>query len=410
MSEVDCWHLTLTGKSPMRILIVLRYFYCPSLPVGGAERQALKLAERLIEKGVTVTIVTGLWEWGQPRREKINGVPVHRIFTGWGMFNIRGLRKFGQYFYLLTLFLYLLRHRNEYDLIHSHSARFGASIAVQAGQLVHKRTLIRAMSSGGWGDVTTVREERSIRGTRWMLRKLGETECAIALNEQVIHELVEIGVKPERIVCIPNGVETDRVEPRTDYRLGQPATVTFVGRLHPKKGVDTLLQAWQRVQKDMPQLAWRLRLVGTGRLAKEMEAMAQRLSIDQTVEFCGQVDDPFPLLRQSDVFVLPSMSEGMSNALLEAMAHGLPCVVSDIAGNNEVIQHEQNGLLVRVNDEQDLACAIVRLAADQALRARLGQEALRAVENGYSIGSVTDRYVDLYTHLLHSGETTTHVS
>jgi glycosyltransferase involved in cell wall biosynthesis len=391
----------------MRILIVLRYFYCPSRPVGGAERQALKLAERLIGKGVAVTIVTGLWDWGQPRREKINGVPVHRNFTGWGMFNIRGLRKFGQYLYLLTLFLYLLRHRNDYDLIHSHSARFGASMVVQASKLVHKKALVRAMSSGAWGDITTLREERSIRGTRWMLRKLGETDCAVALNEQVIRELVEIGVKPEKIVRIPNGVEIDRVKPRTDYLLGQPVTVIFVGRFHPKKGVDTLLLAWQKVQKDMPQLAWRLRLVGKGGLEQEMEAMARRLSIDQTVEFCGQVDDPFPLLRQSDIFVLPSSAEGMSNALLEAMAHGLPCIVTDIAGNNEVIQHEQNGLLVRPNDERDLAHAIARLAADQALRERLGLGALRAVENGYSIDSVADRYIALYAGSSHSEGTTT---
>jgi glycosyltransferase involved in cell wall biosynthesis len=384
----------------MRILIILRYFYCPSIPVGGAERQALKLAERLIGKGVAVTIVTGLWDWGQPRREKINGVPVHRHFTGWGMFNVRGLRKFGQYLYLLSLFLYLLLHRNEYDLIHSHSARFGASMVVQAGKLLHKKTLVRSMSSGAWGDVTTVREERSIRGTRWMLHKLGEADCAVALNEQVIRELVEIGVKPERVVRIPNGVETDQVKPKADYRLGSAVKVIFVGRLHPKKGVDTLLLAWQRVTRELPQLAWRLRLVGKGGLGYEMEASARQLSVDQTVEFCGQVDHPFPLLRQSDIFVLPSRSEGMSNALLEAMAHGLPCIVSDIAGNDEVIQHERNGLLVKLDDEQDLARAIARLATDHALRERLGREALRTVEESYSIDSVADRYMALYTDLL----------
>ena len=384
----------------MRILIVIGHFYCPSLPIGGGERQVLKLAKRLIERGATVRIITGQWDWGQPRREKIDGIPVHRNFTMWGMFNIKGLRKFGKYSYLLSLFLYLLRHRNEYDLIHSQSARTGAAMAVQAGKVLQKKTLIRAMSSGAWGDVTALRNERSVLGSGWMLNKLREADCAIALNKQVIRELGEIGISPGRIVCLPNGVETDLVRPKTDYTLESTVTVTFVGRLHPKKGVDTLLLAWQRVQKALPQLTWRLRLVGSGGIKGEMEAMARQLSVDQTVEFLGQVDDPFPLLRQSDVFVLPSRSEGMSNALLEAMAHGLPCIVTDIAGNNEVIEHEQNGLLVRLDDEEDLAGAITRLTMDQALRERLGRRALGTVEENYSIDSVTDRYMALYAGLL----------
>jgi hypothetical protein len=135
----------------MRVVLVLRDFYCASLPIGGAEMQALRLARKLIEHGVSVTIATGQWDWGQPRREQIQGVPVHRHFTAWGILDVRGLRRVRQYLYLLTLFLYLVRHSNEYDLIHCHSAMFGAAVASLTGRLLHKRTLVRAMASGPWG-------------------------------------------------------------------------------------------------------------------------------------------------------------------------------------------------------------------------------------------------------------------
>ncbi len=392
----------------MRVLIVLRYFYCPSQPIGGAERQALKLAQRLIERGVDVTVLSGQWEWGQPGREVIGGVPVRRHFTAWGMFNLRGLGRVSQYLYMLTLFLYLLGHRNEYDFIHCHSAMFSAPIVALAGRVLHKRTLVRAMASGVWGDIKRLREGEggSIWGTRWMLRQLKDADAIVALNPQVIAELQEVGVSPERIVYIPNGVEVERIRPRTDYGVGGTVDLIFVGRLHPQKGVDTLLKAFQLVceREAYSHLSWRLRLVGMGSRTRraQFEALAEQLLGDSAncVEFVGQVDDPFPFLAASDIFILPSRSEGMSNALLEAMAHGLPCIATDIPGNSDIITPEKDGLLVRLDDPQDLAAAIGRLVTDQGLRERLGRGAARTVAERYSIAGTADRYVALYTALL----------
>jgi len=94
------------------------------------------------------------------------------------------------------------------------------------------------------------------------------------------------------------------------------------------------------------------------------------------------------------------LSEGMSNALLEAMAHALPCIATDIPGNNNLVTHGENGLLVQLDDVQGLASAIVSLARDQELRERLGQEAIRTAKDKYSLDSVAGQYMTLYANLL----------
>ena len=384
----------------MRVLLVLRYFYCPSMDIGGAERQALRLAQALQEKGVSVTVAAGLWDWGQPRRETIQGVPVHRHFTAWGMWNIRGLRRFGQYLYLLSLFLYLVRHRAAYDVIHCQSAMFEASVVAVAGRWLHKPTLVRSMASGAWGDFRMVRQDRTIRGTSWMLRQVRRADAVVALNPQVADEMVALGVAKEKIRSIPNGVDVPSGRHGRDYALGNPIVVTFVGRLHPQKDAATLVRACGLLLQERPDLSWRLKLAGTGPLAGYLKRLAEELSISRQVEFLGHVNDVDALLEQSDLFVLPSLSEGISNALLEAMAHGLPCIVTDIPGNNDVIRDGENGVLVQVEDVVGLAQAVLAVVENAAWREKLGEEARQTVETRYSLTAVADQYMRLYESLL----------
>jgi glycosyltransferase involved in cell wall biosynthesis len=384
----------------MRVLIVLREFYCHSFPVGGAERQALKLAGELKRLGVPVTIVTGLWEWSQPHCEIIQGIPVDRHFSAWGMFGIKGLRKFGFYSYMLSLFLYLLWHRNEYDIIHCHSALVESCIGVLVGHWLNKPTLIRPMASGVFGDFKRMREGGSFWNHDWLVRQLRRTNAIVALNPQIADEMVALGITKDRIIFIPNGVEIEPAPHQRSYTQHEPMRIAFVGRLHPQKSIDTLVNALGYLEQESPDLSWRLQLAGTGPSRPELQAMANDLGIGHCVEFMGHIDCVDTLLEQCDCFVLPSLSEGMSNALLEAMALGLPCIATDIAGNNNLIQHQRNGWLVSPNDDKALAEAIVALATNEGLRQRLGQEALKTVQDNYSLHSVAQQYADLYADLL----------
>ena len=383
-----------------RILVVLEYFYTVERPIGGAERQIGKLAAELIAQGLEVTIVTGRWRWAEPCRETRNGVPVRRVFCAWGMFDIRGLRKFGHYLYLASLFFYLLWRHRRYDFIHCHSAMSSAYVVAKAGKLLRKKTLARPMASGPkWGDIGRMKSGEFLKGGTRLLAGLKEVDYVIALNADVITELRELGIEEQKIVPMPNGVEVSGIASKEEYSA-DPVTITFVGRMHPQKGVETLLAAFEELANSEGIAGIRLQFVGQGPLESELEGRVRERGLADSVSFLGEVSDVFPVLYASDVFALPSRAEGMSNALLEAMTCGLPCVVSDIPANSGVVEHERNGLLAAVDDPAAWTAALSRLIQDETLRRQLGSAAVKTVLENYSISAVAERYGALYERAL----------
>ena len=166
-------------------------------------------------------------------------------------------------------------------------------------------------------------------------------------------------------------------------------TVITVGRLVEQKGIDVLIAAWAKVAAALPN--WRLALVGGGPLVGALKAQARKLDIDDSIDWIGHVSDPFPLLRGAKVFVMTSRFEGTPNALLEAMACGLPAVVSDASpGPCELVGtgDDASGMIVPVEDAGATAEAIIRLARDETLRRRFGlaaRERARAHDANHAI-------------------------
>ena len=386
----------------VRVLMVVRLFH----PwVGGTERQAHKLARALIERGVDVRIVTGRWFRGTARSERIDGVPVVRNHTLWEGFGIRGLRKFGGYLYIVTLLAHLWRHRDSYDLIHVHGLNYHTFAAVLAGRRLGRPVVTKLANSGPASDILKMRENRQLALARFMLPTALRSDRFVALNPAVVAELTAAGVPADRINMLPNGVDT-RHAARNDHRLHDPACVLFVGRLHPQKGLDTLLHAFAALlhRSGHPVV---LRIVGNGPLQATLVTLAEQLGISAAVEFAGQRNDIAGELDRADIFVLPSRAEGLSNALLEAMAAGLPVVVSDIPGNRDMVDHDHTGLVAPVDDAVELAEALQRLLRDARLRMDLGSAARRNTQRTYGLDGVAARYEDLYLTLLNGASAPT---
>ncbi len=388
------WQLKAAADHTPRVMMVVRLFY----PwIGGTERQAHKLARKLLEKQVAVELVTGWWFRGSPAQETLDGIPVQRNFTLWEFLGIKGLRKFGGYLYILTLLWHLWRRRTDYDVIHVHGLNYHTFTAVLAGRLLNKKVISKLANSGHASDINKMREDRQLALARFMLPTALKCDRFVALNEKVVDELTAVHIPNSRIIELPNGVETDAILAKTSYDLHTPARLIFVGRLHPQKGLDTLLHAVRQLT-ERHEIC--LHLLGDGPLKAELAALAKQLGIAERVLFHGQTDDVLGHLQEADLFVLPSRAEGLSNALLEAMSCGLPVVVSAIPGNVDVIEHNQNGLRFTVDDPGALAQNLASLLTNANQRRQLGRQARQTVEHRYSLSAVADQYIDLYQNLM----------
>jgi glycogen(starch) synthase len=389
--------LSRRPDASFRVVMVVRLFF-PS--IGGTERQALKLAKELMKEGVQVEVVTGRWIRGTRKRETIEGVRVFRHHTLWEFFGIRGFRKLGGYLYILTLLWHLWRKRHTYDLIHVHALNYHTFAAVLAGRWLRRPVVTKLANSGSGSDIKKMQMGQQLALSHLMMPLALHSDRFVALNRAGVHELVTAGVPRSRIVQVPNGVEITRRVEHT-YILHDPARLIFVGRLHEQKGLDTLLRSLHELRRLRPAERISLRLVGDGPSKAKLAAIAERLNVSQDSDFLGAREDVPELLKQSDIFVLPSRAEGLSNALLEAMSLGLPIVASNVPGNEGVIEHEHNGLLCTVDDPSSLAAELSRLLDDAELREALGRRARLTVEERYGLPSVARQYIQLYEELLH---------
>jgi glycosyltransferase involved in cell wall biosynthesis len=198
----------------------------------------------------------------------------------------------------------------------------------------------------------------------------------------------------------PSAVNPSAANPSA---TGKPVCLTTIARLDVVKGLRYLLAALVEVRRRWPEAT--LRIYGDGPLRAELPAYAQQLGLDPGAIFAGAFahHDLSAILRRADIFVLPSLSEGLPLVIVEAMAHGCPIVATAVGGVPELIEHEANGLLCAAGDAGQLAQALARLIEDGALRTRLGQEARRTYLAGpFQPATVTAMYVTLYQQVLSS--------
>jgi glycosyltransferase involved in cell wall biosynthesis len=208
------------------------------------------------------------------------------------------------------------------------------------------------------------------------------------------------GLSPDRIVVIPNGVDVARFHPGADRRrdAGGRVTVGTLGNLRSEKGVVDIVHAAVLVRAQCPNV--RFAIVGDGPLRADLERMIRTYGLEQWIELRGGTTDPARALRDLDIFVLASYSEGCSNALLEAMATRLAVVATNVGGNPWLVDDERTGFLVPPADPAGLAKAIVRLVEAPALAAELADRALERVHAEFAVGRMLEELQAFYDRAL----------
>ncbi len=359
--------------------------------VGGAELQLERLVPRLADRGIRTEILTRAVK-GSPRREPIAGSLVRRT-------PLAGESPLASIAYVGAALAHILRRRSSIDLVHAQGALSPATIAL-GGRLLGLPVLVTVLGTGTHGDLARL-ASKPLGGAR--ARLLFRWARFAALSAEAEKELLRHGVAPERILELPNGVDVAAHRPASPHerltlrrRLGMVPhrfVAAFVGRLHPVKDVDTLLEATARV----PEMV--LMVVGDGPERSRLEAQARQLGLDERVTFHGQTSRVADVLRASDSFLLSSRGEGMSNALLEAMACGLPCLASRSVGGAAELLGEGRGILVADGDVAAWAAAVGRIAGDPGLRSAMGAAAAGFVAHTLSLEATADRLAQAYASI-----------
>jgi L-malate glycosyltransferase len=189
---------------------------------------------------------------------------------------------------------------------------------------------------------------------------------------------------------------------REELRLAiDVPVVSTLANIRHVKGIDVLVRAAQRVCREIPNV--KFLVVGSVLEAETMtslRAQVESLQLAANFHFVGGLTNPFPVLRASNVFCLPSRNEGFSNALIQAMGCGLPCVATRVGGNGEALEEGQSGYLVASEDADAMADRILRFLRDPALAQQMGQTARETVSARFSMDAMMNRLSAIYDELL----------
>jgi len=289
------------------------------------------------------------------------------------------------------------------DVIHAHmvvpdgwaAARVGHGLGVPAVGTAHRADVLDIPAMGA--------------ASRMRVAEAIENLDAVVTVSHAIGQAADAIARPRRaITVVPNGADATVFMPRdarvARERLGldpDAPTISYVGKLVPRKGVDDLIEAMGILAR-RPEGAPALVMAGIGEMRGPAEARARELGIEGRITWLGKVphDDVGWVMSAGDVFVLPSLSEGLPTVVCEAMACGLPVVATAVDGTPEIVDDPATGLLVQPKDPEGLAAALARVMGDAALRGAMGAEALRRSEADYTWAANALRMEDVYRRVI----------
>jgi glycosyltransferase involved in cell wall biosynthesis len=228
----------------------------------------------------------------------------------------------------------------------------------------------------------------------------------IAVSNFTYAIALHIGINPDKICIINNGINLSLPEKASKLKLSGSPKILYVGRLDPIKNIETLIYAFAEIRKEFP-LA-KLYLVGDGKGSDNLKKLAVSLGVQENISFEGFVKPGREVLsyyKSCDLFVLPSKKENFPITILEAMASKIPVILSDISGGpRELVKHKENGLLFEPGNPHELASMIALLARNQELCKKFVETSYLRIKENYSWENIGERYYALCVRLLNEAE------
>jgi glycosyltransferase involved in cell wall biosynthesis len=374
-------------------LLLINYEFPPL--GGGAGTATLNIARELARFDADVTVLTSAFR-GLPREEYLHGYRVIRIPT---------LRRRKDRCSIFEMIVFIISAAI-FSVPIARKTRAQATIAffsIPCGPIAYLLKLLLRIPyivSLRGGDVPGyLGQELAFfhKITAPITRLVWRNAAHVVANSDGLQRLACRSVPDTQIAIVPNGVDYEKFVPGKG-NVHPVLSLLFVGRLHMQKGLDSLLRALHRLAPEYRN--YRLSIVGDGPERDTLAHLARDLQLADKIDFLGWVDrDRIPeIYAAADAFLFPSRDEGMPNAVLEAMAAGLPILATRISGSEELVVDRENGLLVAVDDIPAMAEALQLIIADPETRCRMGQASRHRIEQHYSWQSTARAYFQMAAH------------
>ncbi len=356
--------------------------------IGGTEQECRNLALKFEKEGHSCMILTEHRE-SLPPYELIDGISVYRKIRGWHLYEIT---------YVISVFLLLFKFRKNFDHVICFGLNRFTVPAIVFCRLFRKRFFFRIESP------SSLNQTLKLKYGTLIYRISKFAHGTIVFSKEILSILDKMDFPKNKITWIPNSVDTDLFSPCAKDN-NSPVTFCFIGRLVKIKGLETFINALGALSKKTKD--FKVMIVGSGDLKKSLIKQAEQYEISDIIDFIGNTDDVVSYYHKADIFVLPSLSEGMPLAMIEAMSCGLCCVVSSVGGTKELIGTEkssnenrhykicENGVLFPPEDSASLEQALIRVMEDTELRTKLSENARINVLRNNSIDIVANNYLDL---------------
>jgi glycosyltransferase involved in cell wall biosynthesis len=356
--------------------------------IGGGESHLLSLIENM-DHSRFHPVVLSFTEGPMVERLQQMGVQTHVIYTE-KPFDITKWQQVKKWM-----------QEEQFDLVHAHGTRANSNIMWAARSL--KIPVVYTIH--GWSFHQD--QHPLVRSIRIWGEKFLTARAAINISVSASNKASGRNyLKNFESVVINNGIDQkkfcpEKVNSQVRQELQIPANrslVLFVARFTWQKQPLLLMEAFHQALKQVPDL--HLLMVGDGELKQEALELARSLQLEDRITFQSFRQDVPALLAASDIFVLPSLWEGLPIGLLEAMAMGKAIIATEVDGTREVIRHNENGILIKTADRNALAEALVNMSKDKALQKRISEQARKTVQKDFNAEAMTRKIEKVYAGIL----------
>lgn len=355
--------------------------------LGGAESQALKLAIALREQGVYVEFVTPRVQESQPLTETFHDFTVTRI-------DYPHIRWLGSLVVMARFALYLRKNDRRFDAVHIHITHLMAAAAgfVRSRVTLPVTTKVSGFYEFEGGVLDTAARFKPLN---YLIRQgLKKVDFVQTISVQTREKLLGAGFRDEQIQFVPNGIDT-REEP-VEAPSNDLLRIGYCGRLREIKGVHVLLDGFAKLKALYPDKKMQLIIAGSGETKAALDEQAKSLGIQADIEWLGTIQDTISFFRSIHIYVQPSFAEGLPNSVMEAMAAQRPVVVSDIGGNNDLVEEGVNGLLFGAGDASTLSSQLARLIDEPEMSNQLANSGRQLIVERYGFESISRQLAELY--------------